>query len=393
MQKTSVIRQSILRNVFRLVVLGVLLLVVMCAVINLIIRGLLRPMDHMKNFVRETVIGKEDGKTFKNEVEEISYLITELKERFLATIRKTKEESAQIHGRMKDTSGKVTEIGGSITGIGATMQETNANVMTQTESIRQIDENCEDVAAAVEELAEEAKRMASRADEVVTRVGEIVPQLIQSKKNATDMAGVSRARLEEAIQGTKVIEQIADVSTSIQSIASQTNLLALNASIEAARAGEAGKGFAVVAEEIKKLSEMTAEEIGKVDELTTKVVANVNQLSEESNGILVFIDETVLKDYDRLEQMAENYREDAGYYADVSGTLGSRTEELSVSVQNITQLLGGINEAQKQLEDAVTNVNNHLQEITCASENVSEETEKVLDSIGTLQQTVNEFQI
>lgn len=372
MQKTSVIRQSILRNVFRLVVLGVLLLVVMCAVINLIIRGLLRPMDHMKNFVRETVIGKEDGKTFKNEVEEISYLITELKERFLATIRKTKEESAQIHGRMKDTSGKV---------------------MTQTESIHQIDETCGDVAAAVEELAEEAMRMATRADEVVTRVGEIAPQLIQSKKNATDMAGMSRTRLEEAIQGTKVIEQIADVSTSIQSIASQTNLLALNASIEAARAGEAGKGFAVVAEEIKKLSEMTAEEIGKVDELTTKVVANVNQLSEESNGILVFIDETVLKDYDRLEQMAENYREDAAYYADVSGTLGNRTEELSVSVQNITQILGGINEAQKQLEDAVTNVNNHLQEITCASENVSEETEKVLDSIGTLQQTVNEFQI
>ena len=28
------------------------------------IRGLLRPMDHMKNFVRETVIGKEDGKRF-----------------------------------------------------------------------------------------------------------------------------------------------------------------------------------------------------------------------------------------------------------------------------------------------------------------------------------------
>lgn len=393
MQRTSVIRQEILQNVLRLIIVSVLLLIIMCVVINLIIRGLLKPMDHMKNFVRETVIGQEDARTFKNEVEEISYLITELKERFLATIRKTKEESAQIHGRMKDTSGKVTEIGGSITGIGATMQETNANVMTQTESIRQIDENCGDVAAAVEELAEEAKRMASRADEVVTRVGEIVPQLIQSKKNATDMAGVSRARLEEAIQGTKVIEQIADVSTSIQSIASQTNLLALNASIEAARAGEAGKGFAVVAEEIKKLSEMTAEEIGKVDELTTKVVANVNQLSEESNGILVFIDETVLKDYDRLEQMAENYREDAGYYADVSGTLGNRTEELSVSVQNITQILGGINEAQKQLEDAVTNVNNHLQEITCASENVSEETEKVLDSIGTLQQTVNEFQI
>jgi methyl-accepting chemotaxis protein len=69
---------------------------------------------------------------------------------------------------------------------------------------------------------------------------------------------------------TRASDQIGQILTVIESIASQTNLLALNATIEAARAGEAGKGFAVVASEVKGLATQTAK---STEDITQRIAA------------------------------------------------------------------------------------------------------------------------
>ena len=245
----------------------------------------------------------------------------------------------------------------------------------------------------MERLLSQAQDMAEKSRSIVDRVEAMVPQLIKEKNDAVMMTQETRSRLVAAIKGAEVIHEISAVSGSIQDIAGQTNLLALNASIEAARAGEAGKGFAVVADEIKNLSEVTSTEIGKVNEITKNVLDSVQVLADESNAILTFLDETVFRSYDKFEALANQYKDDSDYYAEVSSTLGSSAEELSASVQEITGIIGSVAQSQEELGGAVQSVNENLQEITYNSEAVSEEAGNVLTSIETLQETMGGFQV
>ena len=392
-QEASVIQKKVFGNILYPLILGFVLLIVTVIILGAAINRLLTPVAVLKTFVREKVIGEEHFVAQKNEKEEINYLVKELEERFVATIRQTKEESGVISDKMSDTADKVAAISGHIMEISATMQETGANVDSQTDSIKEIDRTCENIEEAVDRLAEDAQDMAEKSRSIVDRVEAMVPQLIKEKNDAVMMTQETRSRLVAAIKGAEVIHEISAVSGSIQDIAGQTNLLALNASIEAARAGEAGKGFAVVADEIKNLSEVTSTEIGKVNEITKNVLDSVQVLADESNAILTFLDETVFRSYDKFEALANQYKDDSDYYAEVSSTLGSSAEELSASVQEITGIIGSVAQSQEELGGAVQSVNENLQEITYNSEAVSEEAGNVLTSIETLQETMGGFQV
>lgn len=392
-QEASVIQKKVFGNILYPLILGFVLLIVTVIILGAAINRLLTPVAVLKTFVREKVIGEEHFVAQKNEKEEINYLVRELEERFVATIRQTKEESGVISDKMSDTADKVAAISGHIMEISATMQETGANVDSQTDSIKEIDRTCENIEEAVDRLAEDAQDMAEKSGSIVDRVEAMVPQLIKEKNDAVMMTQETRSRLVAAIKGAEVIHEITAVSGSIQDIAGQTNLLALNASIEAARAGEAGKGFAVVADEIKNLSEVTSTEIGKVNEITKNVLDSVQVLADESNAILTFLDETVLRSYDKFEALANQYKGDSDYYAEVSSTLGASAEELSASVQEITGIIGSVAQSQEELGGAVQSVNENLQEITYNSEAVSEEAGNVLTSIETLQETMGGFQV
>lgn len=391
LQDTTLIRNQILRRILFSALVGLILMVVMCVLLNVVIRRLLKPMGVMKSFIRKKVIGEENCVAQRNEVDEIRYLLQELEDNFISVIKQTKMESDTIHDKMQDASSKVASMSGNIMEISATMEETGANVDSQTESMQSIGQTCNEAAETVGGLVTNIQEMALRSQDVTKKVDQFVPELLEGKDRAIKTAEESRVRLQKAIEETKVIKQIEEVSAAIEEIASQTNLLALNASIEAARAGTAGKGFAVVADEIKNLSENTAEEINKVNNLTAKVLENVQELSEESEHILVFIDETVMQDYGRLEMVAQNYREDAGYYTEVSEDLEAKVKEFSISIQNINGIIDEVVRAQTELSEAMGSVNDNLQEITYSSERVSGETKGVLDRVGILQGTVNRF--
>lgn len=389
----AVITKQIARNVIIVIALGLVMLIVVTVMTAVSVRKSLAPMETMKKFVKEKVIGTQICHKQKNEIEEIRYLIQEMEDKFIGVIRQTKAESDNIHERMQGTNNKVVSINENIMEIGAAMEETGANIDSQTANITMINEACGSAAQSIIHLADEAQEMAANAKEVACRVESMAKELLEDKESATQVAAESKERMQKAMQGAEVIGEIANVSSAIQEIASQTNLLALNASIEAARAGEAGKGFAVVAEEIKKLSEDTDEEISKVNDLTAKVFESVKALSRESNAVLEFINGTVMSDYNKLETLVTEYQKDTGYYNQASESIGASAESVRDSVDSINEMIDSISMAQKELSDAATSVNENLQKITYSSENMSQETKEVLESVNSLQETMQSFQV
>ena len=77
-----------------------------------------------------------------------------------------------------------------------------------------------------------------------------------------------------ATECEKLVKQIQQNASKLDSIQQRQNILALNASIEAARAGEAGKGFAVVAGEVGNLAK-TSKELNSSIEATVAEISRV----------------------------------------------------------------------------------------------------------------------
>ena len=287
------------------------------------------------------------------------------------------------------------------------LERLHSSIETSNNAMKDIADSTDSTAQAIQKQADMCIEIQDHTDAVETSIQEMIEVskvtsttvaegaavVNELNQQAQNVSQASSATVEVISRLNERVEEVQGFVGSILNISSQTNLLALNASIEAARAGESGRGFAVVAGEINNLATDTGNEIGKVQALTDRVLESVAALSDASNEILAFIDTVVMEDYDRLEGLAEDYKDDSTYYADVSANLGAEAEELTASVQNIGEVMNTITQAQKELDQAVQAVNENLQTITGTSEQVSVETEQVLASIEAMQGTMKGFRV
>lgn len=371
----------------------IFLIILSAIIINRVTRKCLKPVEKLKAFVTKSIIGSDAMPTFKDEVREIEYLIEQFQQNFINTIQHTRKSAAEIQNSSSNIQSKTTSIDLSIRDVSEMIKEFGESSCEQSTSIHEINETCSNVEQAVSDLALNAQDMSTKAVKIIEKVNDIVPALLESKNHAVSMSTESKEKLSKAIEDTNVIHQIADISRAIKDIAEQTNLLALNASIEAARAGDSGKGFAVVADEIRILAEQSNREIEKVDSLASKVLMSVDVLNRESLNVIEFLNSTVLIDYDKLEELANNYKDDATFYEEVSNTLNASSEELAANIESINNVITNITENQDVLDSSCEGINNVLHIINSESSVISKDTTNVLNDVTKLNEMIGSFKL
>lgn len=203
------------------------------------------------------------------------------------------------------------------------------------------------LAESSQSLAEGATDQAGSVQELLAAVTDVTQRVMENSQDADTASRSARQMGEEARQSTGQMRQmeqamrrindksdeIANIISSIEEIASETNLLSLNASIEAARAGEAGRGFAVVAREISTLANQSAEAVVNTRELIEDTIREVHSGDE-----IVKVTSSTLQDLiDGLEKVVkaiESVGEASKEQADMISRLNMGIEQISGVIQS-----------------------------------------------------------
>lgn len=235
----------------------------------------------------------------------------------------------------------------------ATTQELAAGMEETAEGATMIVSNIDAIqtnAAGIRELSE---REQQESKKIMVRARELRDNTRASSDKAMAIYEDMKNRTEEAIEKSKVVAKINELTNDIRNISSQTNLLALNANIEAARAGEAGRGFVVVATEIGTLANQTFQTVDGINEIVKEVNEAVHNMTECIEVIMLFLEETVVADYGAFGQVGERYEQDAASFAQSMQQIYTEISDLNRKITEIADTMDGVNRTITESADGV----------------------------------------
>ena len=357
-QLAAVYRTSIAASTASIIISVAALLATLICVFRLVIIPLLKTQKEITNIIED--IDKREGdltrrvsvhanqevaavgngiNVFMDKLQDIFKVIVNNSTRMESVVGEVRDSVATSNGSVSDLSALTEELS-------ATMEEMSANaslINTNTESVKQevdqIAERTSEINAYTREMKEHADSMEASARENMESTGAKVNEILTV--------------LNQAIEDSKSVNQVNSLTDDILNIASQTNLLALNASIEAARAGEAGRGFSVVATEISQLAAASQEAANRIQQINRVVTEAVGNLTEHSNGLVQYMNDSILPEFEAFVDAGSAYREKATH---IETSMGDFTEKTEVLKKTMAEIADSINTIAHAIEEGVKGV-------------------------------------
>jgi methyl-accepting chemotaxis protein len=329
------------------------------------------------------------------------------------TIQQVARGTTQQSEAVNKTASSVEQMSRAIDGVARGAQE-QASAANKASSITaQLSSAIEQVAGNAQSVVQGSTAAADAAKKGTTKVQDT----LKGMQNIKQRVGVSAEKVQE--MGSRS-DQIGDIVTTIEDIASQTNLLALNAAIEAARAGEAGKGFAVVADEVRKLAERSSTSTKEIASLIKSIQKTVSEAvtamddgaKEVERGVLIAneagdslveilkaaegVSEQAEQAAAAAEQMSASANELVAAVDSVSAVIEENTaatEQMAAGSTEVTQAIENIASVSEENSAAVEEVSASAEEMSAQVEEVTASAQTLAELARQLQNVVNQFKV
>lgn len=307
------------------------------------------------------------------------------------TIGKIVEGSKNLDNMINSVGENVTVSNDNAQDVSSAMEELSATMQEIAATIQTVNDNTESVGKNVVDIADKTEQINNYSQDMRERADSLAKSADENKRTTDEMVGNIVGTLKKAIEDSKSVERVNELTGEILNISSQTNLLALNASIEAARAGEAGKGFAVVADEIRQLADSSRDTANNIQAINEHVTSAVYQLIDNSNKIINYIEETIFADYDSFVQAGAQYNEDACYISETMQEFAEKTEKLKELMKNTVESIEGISSGVEQSANAVTSSAVSTSQLVEQMNSIDKEMSESRNTVGELKAQTDVF--
>lgn len=382
------------------VVFIVLFLVAIVVVVAIVIVTIAKPAKKSGILLGQIVEKIESGEgdlterilvKTKDEIGQMSEGINSFLDQLQGVMRKLKQESERMMISVETVRGQINDSNENASSVSAAMEEMSASMEEMSATLGQLATGSDDVLREINTITSEVNGGVQLVLDIKKRAQDMHQSTVESKESAGQIIVDIRKTLETAVEESRSVEQINELTGEILNITSQTNLLALNASIEAARAGEAGKGFAVVADEIRILADNSRDTANNIQSISNQVTKAVEKLAQNAEGMLRFIDEKVIKDYDGFVEVVEQYEKDADSVNDILSQFAGNTNDINDTIQSMNTGINDIATAVDESAKAIVSVAENAVSLVNAISQIQQETENNQEISLQLSNEVNRF--
>lgn len=392
---TSVYASSLVSNGIVIIISVILIIVAIYCVMKYVIK----PIIATNKDIRDIIDGIDNGEgdltkrvrvISNDEIADLGNGINLFMDKLQEILKLIIENTNYMENVVAEVDGSVVKSNASASDLSAMTEELSATMQDVGLSVNTINDNADDILKDVEIIATKSDNINQFSKEMKANAEKIESDARYNMVQTGEKVGNILDVLNKAIEDSKSVDQVNNLTNDILNISSQTNLLALNASIEAARAGEAGKGFAVVADEIRQLADSSRETANKIQSINSVVVAAVNNLSDNANNLVSYLQQTILPEFQTFVDGGVKYKENASY---IENAMDEFVEKTDVLKKNMDEIAHSINTITTVVDDGAAGVNNAAISTQDLVEDIVNISNKMVENKGIAQNLKNSTNI